>query len=276
MPRVKICPKCGKHNPPSSSVCLSESCAWDLTGVKATNVRQEPEAPATPDREQLASPPREIRIGLDKEPLKPQPGPVSAPDPGKEPEPVPVSPEPAPGPAPVPEAAPGRIYVRICPFCGTENKAVAKVCTACRQDIRMAPKTLSDRKPGGGTAVSSRSAVPANVLIAVLKTPDGTELLKIDTAHPVQVIGREHTLMEYLSGRDYTSRKHAEIVVSGNRLVIRDLGKPNGTFINNVRMAANSMETLKDGDRVSLGGLWEEDWKNSRTGCFAVSYPAGS
>ena len=89
-------------------------------------------------------------------------------------------------------------------------------------------------------------------------------------------VGREHTLMEYLSGRDYTSRKHAEIVVSGNRLVIRDLGKPNGTFINNVRMAANSMETLKDGDRVSLGGLWEEDWKNSRTGCFAVSYPAGS
>ena len=262
MARVKVCPRCGRRNPPSSSICLSDECSWDLTGIRAENLREESPVPAP---ETGASP--------DSGGQKPEPA-VSR-NSGPEVSPAP-EPRPAPGSSLAPEIPPGKIYVRICPGCGTENRAVAKVCTACRQDIRMVPKTLADRKTGTGTADSPRPAVPENTLIAVLKSPDGTELLRIDSDHPVHVIGREHTLMEYLAGRDYTSRRHAELVVSGKRLVIRDFGKPNGTFINNVRMAAESAETLKDGDRVSLGGIWEEDWKSSLAGCFTVSYPGRS
>ena len=48
------------------------------------------------------------------------------------------------------------------------------------------------------------------------------------------------------------SRDHAEITISGPRPQIRDLSK-NGTWVNDVRLAAGSTMSLEDGDVVHLG-----------------------
>ncbi|HEX4405154.1 MAG TPA: FHA domain-containing protein [Polyangia bacterium] len=46
------------------------------------------------------------------------------------------------------------------------------------------------------------------------------------------------------------SREHAELVVDGGRLRVRDLGSTNGTFLNGERADARE---LADGDKLSLG-----------------------
>jgi len=48
------------------------------------------------------------------------------------------------------------------------------------------------------------------------------------------------------------SRDHAEINMSGSQPLIRDLSK-NGTWVNDVRLAAGSTKSLEDGDVVHLG-----------------------
>ena len=48
------------------------------------------------------------------------------------------------------------------------------------------------------------------------------------------------------------SRDHVEISLSGSKPMLRDLSK-NGTWVNNVRLAAGSTKSLEDGDVVSLG-----------------------
>ena len=46
------------------------------------------------------------------------------------------------------------------------------------------------------------------------------------------------------------SRRHAEILVEGEGVVLRDLGAPNGTFLNNRKV---SEEGLEPGDQIMIG-----------------------
>jgi hypothetical protein len=47
------------------------------------------------------------------------------------------------------------------------------------------------------------------------------------------------------------SRRHAEIVMADGVYVLKDLGSPNGTFVNGKRIAE---QPLQEGDKVALGG----------------------
>jgi hypothetical protein len=47
------------------------------------------------------------------------------------------------------------------------------------------------------------------------------------------------------------SRRHAEIVLTEEGYVLKDLGSPNGTFVNEQRVTEHR---LQDGDRIALGG----------------------
>src|SRR5260221_10988484 len=49
----------------------------------------------------------------------------------------------------------------------------------------------------------------------------------------------------------YLSRKHAELVASGNDWILKDLGSANGTYLNGVRVEQDS--PLANGDRIRLG-----------------------
>src|SRR5262245_7350404 len=48
------------------------------------------------------------------------------------------------------------------------------------------------------------------------------------------------------------SREHAELLVDGGRLTVRDMGSTNGTFVNGDRVETRE---LRDGDKLSLGGV---------------------
>jgi len=49
------------------------------------------------------------------------------------------------------------------------------------------------------------------------------------------------------------SRLHAEVVVDGTRVLLRDLGSANGSFVQDVRLTG--LRQLRDGDRVRLGSV---------------------
>lgn len=49
---------------------------------------------------------------------------------------------------------------------------------------------------------------------------------------------------------DMVSRKHAQITVNGNNIVIEDLGSTNGTFVNGERITKTA---IKKGDRILIG-----------------------
>jgi GGDEF domain-containing protein len=50
---------------------------------------------------------------------------------------------------------------------------------------------------------------------------------------------------------DGISREHAEIVVEGERVIVRDLASTNGTFVNGARTTSSE---VRAGDQVSVGG----------------------
>jgi pSer/pThr/pTyr-binding forkhead associated (FHA) protein len=68
---------------------------------------------------------------------------------------------------------------------------------------------------------------------------------------PAIVLGREEGC-DVVIGDPYTSRRHAEIRREGDRLVLRDLGSRNGTFVNGMRIQAP--HSLTPGDRITIGG----------------------
>ena len=49
------------------------------------------------------------------------------------------------------------------------------------------------------------------------------------------------------------SRRHCELFEEGNKLILRDLGSSNGTFVNGKRVLGQ--QTLKPGDVLTIGGV---------------------
>lgn len=87
------------------------------------------------------------------------------------------------------------------------------------------------------------------------------------------------------------SREHAEIRCVGNKIVLRDLGSTNGTYLNGVRLLGDDERELSDGDKVILGTktvlklsyhdaldaqfqkrMMSEALRDSLTGAYSVSF----
>ena len=67
-------------------------------------------------------------------------------------------------------------------------------------------------------------------------------------AKPVTIIGRSKS--EILLDDPEVSRRHAAIEVYGEKVVIKDLGSTNGTFLNGLSV---KMSLVKDGDAIQVG-----------------------
>jgi len=85
---------------------------------------------------------------------------------------------------------------------------------------------------------------------------NGTPMLFLPPHPPVQlrpsdtvVVGRSHACDLTLASAD-ASRRHAEIVGTGEGFVVRDLGSTNGTFVNGERVEEHD---LQPGDRIQIG-----------------------
>ena len=64
------------------------------------------------------------------------------------------------------------------------------------------------------------------------------------------ILGREREAVAWIDVHS-VSRRHARIVVTGDRATLEDLGSKNGTFLQGVAVEAPSV--LKDGDQVRIG-----------------------
>ena len=68
----------------------------------------------------------------------------------------------------------------------------------------------------------------------------------------ISIIGREAACEVWLDEGD-VSRRHARIVISGDRAAIEDLGSKNGTTVGG--HAISGSVDLEDGDNVRVGGV---------------------
>ena len=66
------------------------------------------------------------------------------------------------------------------------------------------------------------------------------------------VLGRERDATAWIDVHS-VSRRHARIVISGDRATLEDLGSKNGTFLEGEAVTRSS--TLSDGDRVRIGTI---------------------
>jgi DNA-binding winged helix-turn-helix (wHTH) protein len=84
----------------------------------------------------------------------------------------------------------------------------------------------------------------------------------------VNVIGREQSCEVWLDAAD-VSRRHARVVVEGDRAAIEDLGSKNGTVVQG-RPALQQIE-LHDGNSIRAGGVELTYRKHSTAGTTATA-----
>jgi hypothetical protein len=123
------------------------------------------------------------------------------------------------------------------------------------------PSTGEFRSPGLGAVPETSSTQ-----IVGMPPPASFETVSMDVGILVEerdgVLGARHQLGVHTTvGRTpdnqivvpvrEVSRKHAEISLTANGYLLRDLGSPNGTFVNGDRV---SEHRLNDGDRIGFGG----------------------
>lgn len=138
-----------------------------------------------------------------------------------------------------------------CPECGFQNPEAANYCAKCGTHLRReeSPGETTMAYTPGDTGESP--ALPAEVTGPALVVRSGggrageTFVPKGDTT----VIGRSPECDIFLD--DVTvSRRHAELVRSGETFTIRDLGSLNGTFVNRKRIEEAELE---DDDELQIG-----------------------
>lgn len=62
-------------------------------------------------------------------------------------------------------------------------------------------------------------------------------------------------LLEYGGQQQGISRTHLEVIRTGKRIDIVDMGSSNGTFLNGVKLDAHEAHQIRDNDRLRLGKL---------------------
>jgi hypothetical protein len=101
--------------------------------------------------------------------------------------------------------------------------------------------------PAGGDAEQFGTVAVAAAMLIEDKAglPGAAHRLGLQTS-----IGRTPDNQVVVPARE-VSRRHAEILISEGGYVLKDLGSPNGTFVNGERITEHK---LADGDRIAMGG----------------------
>lgn len=144
--------------------------------------------------------------------------------------------------------------IRLCD-CGYKNSVQNRKCISCGEDISMVvptPDTAEKDEP----------------VKFVLSSIDGSFAYELTQAKTV--VGRENEMREYLDGKPYVSRKHAEFQVEKDKLFLVNYSHTNYTFINNQKIDDENPHELSDGDEVGLGGNSENKQRQSDAAYFLV------
>ncbi len=89
-----------------------------------------------------------------------------------------------------------------------------------------------------------------NYVLQVVRGRSATTTLKL--ADGVTTLGRHDDCLIRIKSSQ-VSRRHCEIVEVGGKLMVRDLGSSNGTFVNGKRVLGQ--QPLKPGDELTVGAV---------------------
>lgn len=147
-------------------------------------------------------------------------------------------------------AAPSQ-YIKLC-ACGTVNPPNARECSACGEDISLILPTL---RPETAEAHFTLNEVGGDYTFCI---PCGCI-----------VVGREHAMREYLSGKHFVSRIHAKLTVEDGALYVENLSSTNYTFINNIKIPSGRSR-LQIGDELAFGGVAVNGMRQADAAYFIV------
>ncbi len=170
-----------------------------------------------------------------------------------------------------------------CSVCGHINRAGTLVCENCgtllnlRRESRRATRDLRDGEEELSEAEKEAVAQPDDgEKIRGAEYNQGQAIhLRIDESkYPLViapemlkkeiVIGRRDPITEkvpevdldrYAGYRMGVSRRHAVINLTGDQLMLMDMGSSNGTFVNGKRLRARQPEPILDNDLVRFGQI---------------------
>lgn len=229
--RVKLCPNCGAKNDPKSIEC--KECGSSIIEVQITEAVDHAES----DKELN-------NIALDQPQIK--------------------SP---------------KLYVKICP-CGWSNAANAIYCEKCQEDLSYVFPSLKGEQEEIKTEVSKEELSTKTLLNTSTKDSYGKRIIRISTLDHrsseylkdrIYILGRETFFSKYLSTCSFVSRKHAEILITNEAIIIKDLNSTNGTFVNGEKVDPVVGNVLKNGDLISLGGIIYQGKQNPKVGYLKIS-----
>ena len=137
--------------------------------------------------------------------------------------------------------------MNLCGRCGQPNVGDGDICPDCLREQDQPTATFA---PVG-------SVVPSHVVpvvtgdalrLVVVKGPQMGDYFTLGSDDPT-TIGRDPVASIFLNDQT-VSRDHAEILVSGDVVLLRDRGSLNGTYVNG--LIVDEAE-LRDGDVVQIG-----------------------
>lgn len=141
-----------------------------------------------------------------------------------------------------------------CERCGHRNTPEANFCSSCgapiaHEDSDSATIQLSLESPSGTADEISIDLddLPAQGLLVVRAGPNAGSTFAVDK--DLITAGR-HPESDIFLDDITVSRRHAEVRREEGRLVVRDVGSLNGTYLNRERIEQGD---LNDGDTVQVG-----------------------
>jgi ribosomal protein S27AE len=164
-----------------------------------------------------------------------------------------------------------------CPECGYFVAPDESYCPKCGYEFTQpvaAPDTVSttmlSRHPAVVPHEEGFQDYFAPRASAILQFLPSATCVTLDLNAPV-VLGRDAPnggeaqldLTEFNALSHGVSRRHCVLRRTGDRLIIRDLGSTNGTYLNNERLAPSEDHIVANGDRVILGSLHIAVWFNT-------------
>jgi hypothetical protein len=145
---------------------------------------------------------------------------------------------------------PGRPYCPSCLLTAVPRPAVAEPVPAAPRDCADPDCVHSGVLPAAGCRHCGRgiAAAPKAAAGVTLTFPWGSESLSAGT--PL-LIGRENSpLAERLARYPNVSRRHAELTLDGDAVLVTDFDSANGTFLNDERIAPREAVRARAGDRL--------------------------
>lgn len=155
-----------------------------------------------------------------------------------------------------------------CPFCKEVIDDDSHYCDQCGKELKFCPEC---RQPKRGTECPACGAelVSAAVFFApqsskaAPKSQTYTEPKAVNTPTRLEgdgfnlplkegIFGRTTGIYPEFSGQIYISGRHGELRCQNGQWQIRDLDSHNGTFLNGVKLTANTWNDLKLGDKLKI------------------------